>query len=151
MKGIGVFVAVLLTAIGIAIYVTTRPPDRNLDADGRAWVSAYEAWSVDMSRHVDRAAVSIGVSRGDRIDPAPLPKLEACARSLAAIGQPPSLLETVLEEASRACGEVEYALALNAQYGKTSLASARLHLQRAGRLLVAADHTIQRQLAPNDA
>jgi hypothetical protein len=150
VKGIGIFVAVLLVAGGIAMYVYTRPPDRSLDAQGRAWVSEYESWSKGMSEHVDRAAVSIGVSRGDRIDQKPIPKLDACGRTLAEIGQPPALLQDVLDEANRACGEVAYALALNAQYGATSLASARLHLQRAGRLLVAARQTMDRQLSPSD-
>jgi len=150
MKGIGVFVAVLLVAGGIAMYFYTRPPDRNLDAADRAWVGAYESWSADMSRQVDRAEVSIGVSRGDRIDPEPIPRLDACGRTLAELGEPPALLEAVLDEANRACGEVAYALALNAQYGTTSRASTRLHLHRAGRLLEAARDTIERQLAPTD-
>jgi len=148
MKGIGVFVAVLLVSGGIAMYLYTRPPGRNLDSEGRAWVNAYESWSADMSQHVDRAEVSIGVSRGDRIDPEPIPRLDACGRTLAELGEPPALLEAVLDEANRACGEVAYALALDAQYGRPSRASTRLHLHRAGRLLEAAGHTMERQLDP---
>ena len=38
MKGIGAFVLVLLVALGVVMYVVTRPPDRVLDAEGQAWV-----------------------------------------------------------------------------------------------------------------
>lgn len=146
MKGIGIFVAILLVGIGVAMYVTTRPPDRDLDAEEREWVDGFAAWRTDMEDVVDRAVVSIGVSRGERIDESLIPALEVCARTLAELGDPPLVLEQAHENAAVACGEVEYALALNEGFGVPALASTRQHLQRAGRLLVASGINLERQL-----
>jgi hypothetical protein len=151
VKGIGVFVAILLVAGGVAMYVYTRPPDRDLDAQGRTWVGQFESWSADMARNVDRAEVSIGVSQGKRLDASLVPALEVCSRTLAELGEPPVLLERVHEEAGTACGELEYALSLNDGYGPSALASTRLHLQRAARWLVAADYTLTRALGSNES
>jgi len=146
VKAIGIFVLVLLTAIGVAMYVTTRPPDRNLDAQGRAWVAGFTTWRAGMARAVDRAEVEIGVTQGEQLSPRHIAPLRDCAASLAQVGAPPSLLEQVMTDAGTACGEVEYALSLNARYGRPALASTKQHLHRAGRWLEAAELSLQRQL-----
>lgn len=151
VKWIGPFVAVLLIGGGIAMYFYTRPPDRTLDAQGRAWVKDFEAWSADMGRTIDRAQVSIGVSGGERLDRSLVPALEVCAPTLAKLGQPPTLLDRTLEEASVACAEVEHALAVYERYGSPALASTEQHLASAARWLVAAELTIERRLNPDES
>lgn len=150
VKWIAPFVAVLLVGGGIAMYVYTRPPDRTLDAQGRAWVRAFDAWSADMSRTIDRAEVSIGLSSGERLDESLVPALEACARTLAKLGPSPTLLDRALEEATVACAEVDHALAVYERYGSPALASTEQHLKAAARWLVAAELTIERRLNPEE-
>jgi hypothetical protein len=151
VKWIGPFVAVLLIGGGIATYVYTRPPDRTLDAQGRAWVAAFDTWSAEMARAIDRAEVSIGESGGESLDPSLIPPLEACARTLAKLGPPPTLLDRALEEANTTCAEVAYALAVYEQYGSPALASTEQHLTRAARWIVAADYTVERRLNPDES
>lgn len=150
VKWIGPIVAVLLVGGGIAMYAYTRPPDRTLDAEGRAWVKGFDVWSSDMRRTVDRAEVSIGVSSGERLDRSLVPALEACARTLAKLGPPPTLLDRALEEASTGCAEVERALAVYDRYGSPALASTEQHLKGAARWLIAAEITIERRLNPDE-
>jgi hypothetical protein len=151
VRWIAPFVAVLLIGGGVAMYVVTRPPDRTLDAQGRAWVRAFDAWSADMRRTIDGAEVSIGVSRGERLDESLVPALERCGPTLAKLGEPPSLLDRALEEATVACAEVERALAVYERYGSPALASTEQHLKSAARWLVAAELTIERRLGPDEA
>lgn len=151
VKWIGPFVAVLLVGGGIATYVYTRPPDRTLDPQGRAWVAAFDAWSTRMARAIDRAEVSIGESGGESLDPSLIPPLEACARTLAELGPAPTLLDRALEEASITCAEVAHALAVYERYGTPALASTEQHLTRAARWLVAADFTVVRRLNPEES
>lgn len=146
MKGIGTFVLVLLSAMGIALYVTTRPPDRKLDAQGRAWVAGFTTWRDEMTRVVDRAEVEIGVTRGEKLSARLIASLRECAASLAQLGAPPSLLEQVLTDASAGCGEVEYALSLDERFGRPALASTKQHLHQAGRWLSAAELNMRRSL-----
>lgn len=151
VKWIGPFVAVLLVGGGIAMYVYTRPPDRTLDAQGRAWVQAFDTWSDEMSRAIDRTGVSIGLSSGERLDPSFIPALETCSRTLARLGPPPTLLDRTLEEANTACAEVAYALRVYKRYGSPALASTEQHLTRAARWLEAAEFTIERRLNPEES
>jgi hypothetical protein len=151
VKAIGIFVSVLLVSGGIAMYFYTRPPDRVLDRQGEAWVTAFRAWNAEMARSLDRAEVSIGVSRGERLAPSLIPRLEACRTSLREVGLPPTLLERALDEGRFACGEVEHGLSLYDAYGSPALASTELHLKRAAHWLVAAETTIERRLHPDTA
>lgn len=152
MKGIGIFVAVLLVAGGIAMYLYTRPPDRSLDDPGREWVDAFGAWSTDMGRTIDRAEVSIGVSSGERLDTSLVPALQACRSTLRELGPPSNpLLDRAVEEAGIACGEVEYALGVYERYGSPALASTEQHLKRAARWLQAAEATVERRLNPDES
>jgi hypothetical protein len=149
MKGyraIGVIVLLLLVGIGIAMYASTRPPDRKLDAAGRAWVDGFTAWSNDMSRAVERAEVEIGISRGERLSDRNIDPLRGCSTQLAAIGEPPILLTQALTDGRNACAEIAYAISIFEGYGSSALASTDKHLQGAWRLLQAARLNIQRQL-----
>ncbi len=151
MRGIGVFVTVLLVAGGVAMFLYTRPPDRSLDDPGREWVDEFTAWSLDLERTIDRAEVSIGVSSGERFDTSLVPALEACAPTLRRLGPPSNpLLGRAVEEASIACSEIEHALAVYERYGPPALASTEQHLKRAARWLVAARFTIKRRLSGKD-
>lgn len=150
VKWIAPFVALLLIAGGVAMYLYTRPPDRTLDRQGHAWVKGFDAWSAEMGRTIDRAEVSIGVSGGERLDRSLLPQLEVCAQTLAKLGLPPTLLDRAHEEASLACAEVERALGIYERYGSPALASTEQHLKNAARWLVAAEYTIERRLNANE-
>ncbi len=145
-RAIGVIVLVLLVGIAVAMYASTRPPNRNLDAAGRAWVDGFTAWSNEMSRAVERAEVEIGTSRGERLSDRNIEPLRDCSTQLAELGESPSLLEQALTDGRNACGEIEYAIVLFEQYGSPALASTDKHLQGAWRLLEAARFNIQRQL-----
>lgn len=147
MKGIGVFVSVLLIGMGIVTYILTRPPDRNLDAEEQAWVDSFSSWREDMAAKVDRAEVEIGVSRGERLSAQAVRPLRGCAVGLRRLGEPPPLLVDVLDAASRACGEVAYAISVHTQYGRPALATTRLHLRSAGNFLDHAQLVLERRLA----
>jgi hypothetical protein len=149
VKGIGIFVSLLLIGGGIAMYVTTRPPDRSLDAEGQAWVDGFTTWRAGMARKVDRAEVEIGVSRGEKLSAPRIEPLRVCTASLAELGEPPTLLERVLENASVACAEIDYAISLNERFGSPALASTRQHLHRAGNRLTTAEFILRRQLEPS--
>lgn len=145
MKGIGIFVLLLLTALGVATYVVTRPPDRDLDAEGKAWVAAFERWASAAERDLQAAQVAIGFSseaRNARV----LEPLRSCASLLARVGLPPEFLDSVLEAAQDACGRAEYAVRTNDEFGFASLATTRSHLNEAEDRLVLARHTLRVQL-----
>lgn len=146
VKGIGIVVSVLLVGGGIAMYVTTRPPDRTLETEERAWVEGFTEWQVTMLRATDQARTAIGVTRGEELSPERIEPLEDCSSSLATLGPSPTLLEQALTDARTACAEIEYALAVYARYGAPSLASSELHLKRAWRFLQAAGLNVERQL-----
>jgi len=146
VKGIGLFVALLLVALGIATFVVTRPPSRELDREGRAWVTGFSTWRATFARRIVRAEEAIGVSREARLSSRLIDPLQGCADSLARIGEPPRLLKSVVEQASTACGEVEYALTVHARYGAPALATTWQHLHRAERWLTDAEVTLRRQL-----
>jgi hypothetical protein len=146
VKGIGIFVVLLLVALGVAVVVLTRPPSSDLDARERAWVEDFSAWRGEMAAKIDRAEVEIGVTKGERLSASSIEPLRGCAPELGAIGAPPELLETAGQDATAACGEVEYALALNTRHGRPALASTKQHLHSAGRWLAAAEVSLRRQL-----
>ncbi|MDH4340164.1 MAG: hypothetical protein OEW47_07365 [Thermoleophilia bacterium] len=146
MKGIGIFVLLLLVALGVAMFVVTRPPNRNLDAQGRAWVARFSAWRADVARPVNQAEVVIGISRGEKLPARLIEPLRGCTVTLAKLGAPPSLLEGVVKNANAACGEVEYGLSVYARYGSPALATTKLHLHRAGRWLAQAEINLHQQL-----
>lgn len=145
MKGIGIFVALLLIAGGVAMYLFTRPPDRSLDAGGRAWVSSFTEWRGGMTGRVDRAQVAIGASTS-MLGPRLTRPLERCAASLAQVGEPPAVLEVVLKDAQTACLEITHALAVNARYGGPSLATVKQHLHRAEGWLSQAEIDLRREI-----
>jgi len=138
VKGIGAFVLVLLVALGAVMYVVTRPPDRVLDAQGRAWVDEFHGWRSAKERAIDRAIVGLTFD-SQKQNARGLEPLRSCTVSLQRLGAPPELLATVENAALDACGQAEHAVALNDRFETASLASIRLHLNEAGdRLRLAA-------------
>lgn len=138
MKGIGAFVLVLLVALGVVMYVVTRPPDRVLDAQGEAWVDEFQGWRSGKERTVDRAIVGLTFT-SQKKNARGLEPLRTCTASLRRLGSPPELLAPVEDAALDACGQAEHAVALNDRFDTASLASIRLHLNEAGdRLQLAA-------------
>jgi len=146
MKGIGIFVALLLVAGGVAMYVFTRPPDRTLDAQGEAWVKRFEVWRDEMARRTDRAYVAIG-TQSDVAGVRLVDRIGACTTPLARVGDPPGFLKIVVKDANNACGEIEYAASLNTSYGASSLATTRQHLHGAEQWLAQAKLELSEQVA----
>lgn len=138
MKGIGAFVLVLLVALGVVMYVVTRPPDRVLDAQGQAWVDEFQGWRSAKEHLVERAIVGLTFT-SQKQNARGLEPLRSCTTSLQRLGSPPELLAPVETAALDACGQAEHAVALNDRFETASLASIRLHLNEAGdRLQLAA-------------
>jgi hypothetical protein len=148
MKGIGIFVALLLVAFGVAVYFFTRPPDRTLDAAGKAWVARFTTWRDETARRTDRAYVAIG-SAPDRKSVRLVDGIGACSGPLARLGDPPGFLHVVTKDAGSACAEIEYAASLNTSYGASALATTRQHLHGAEQWLAQAKLDLSEQLAPS--
>lgn len=150
MKGIGIFVALLLTGLGVATYLVTRPPDRELDPDGRAWVDQYEAWAARIERQVTRARVEMSFSseakNADLLEP-----LRNCAYSFALLGPPPDVLVSVAEAVNAACGRAEFAVQVNDRFGIASLATTKLHLGEAEDRLTLSHRNLRVSLGESDA
>jgi hypothetical protein len=150
VKGIGIFVLVLLLGLGVTGYVVTRPPDRELDAQERAWVRSYEAWMDTTERRVETALVNLTfesvASNLRRLEP-----LRGCSASFARIGPPPALLVDVQKAALAACGRAEHAVNVYDRFDIASLATVRLHLDEAGDQLRLSRHNRRRALeGPRD-
>ena len=145
MKGIGTFVVILLAAIGVAVYFATREPSRELDAEGRAWISGYQAWNLRKERQLDRALVGMGFeSEGKNarlIEP-----LRTCFASFIRFGEPPGFLVDVEELTLEACGQAEHAVDVNDEFGLASLATVKLNLNEAEDSLLAARHALGLEL-----
>ena len=149
MKAIGAFVLVLLVGLGVAMYVVTRPPNRELDAQGRAWVQKYEIWADATGRRIDCAVIGMTLSSEAKnarlIEP-----LRRCSASFARLGEPPALLRPVQEVVQDACGEAQYAAQVNDEFGTSSLATVQLHLNEAEDRLVLARRTLRTQLGQEE-
>ena len=130
MKGIGTFVAILLVSLGVATYFVTRPPSRDLDAQGRAWVERYEKWTDTTQRKLDRAVVGMDFSSKSKnarlVEP-----LRDCSVSFAQIGEPPALLTPVRDSVMAACSRAERAVRVNERFDDYSLATINLNLRQA--------------------
>ena len=154
LKGIGIFVLVLLIGLGVATFFVTRAPSRNLDTEGRAWVAHFSTWRADIARPLNQAVGSDWRLPGREAARSVHQASSQLWTSLAQLGSPPGLLDVVLEDAQAACAEVEHALAVNARYGSPALATTRLHLHRAESLLetarvsLAAEARYERFVAP---
>jgi len=105
VKGIGAFVLVLLVALGVVMYVVTRPPDRVLDAQGEAWVDEFQGWRSAKERTVDRAIVGLTFT-SQKKNARGLEPLRTCTASLRRIGTPPELLAPVEDAALDRLDEV---------------------------------------------
>lgn len=146
MKGIGIFVALLLAAMAVTIWVVSRPPDRTLDAADRGWVSSFETWTGTTEGRIDRARIAMTFASNARnarlIEP-----LRACAASLTALGDPPAFLVRAHEIALEGCGRAQHAVGINERFGVDSLATTKLHLNEAGDRLALARRTLRVELA----
>jgi len=145
MKGIGVFVVVLLVALGVTSYVVTRAPERQLDDEGEAWVSAYEGWNTTNLRELEDALLHMDFGARARnarlIEP-----LRRCSASFTRIGEPPEVLEDVHRIVLEGCARAEHAVRLNDRFGAASLATIKLHLGEAEDRLLVAQRTLRTAL-----
>jgi hypothetical protein len=145
VKAIGTIVVLVLVGLGIGTYFVTRPPEQELDAQGRAWVDSYEAWSDKTLGKVNRAIGGMDFSTKEKnarlIEP-----LRGCSASFARLGEPPSFLETLREFVVVACGEAEFAVQTNDRFGTANLATTNVHLREAESNLVLARQELASEL-----
>ena len=130
--------ALLLIALGVGTFLLTREPSRELDAQGRTWVADFSTWHNDISRPLGRAVATTGGSGAEGLSAQQVKLLSACTQSLAQLGSQPGILDAVAEDANAACGEIEFALSVDAKYGGSGRATTWDHLRRAERLLAVA-------------
>jgi hypothetical protein len=149
VRAIGTIVALLILGLGVAMYIVTRPPNRELDAVGRTWVRDYEAWTDTTRRQIRTAEIGLGFSSEARntrlLDP-----LRTCSFSFVRIGPPPTLLGSVEEAVIAACGEAEYAVQVNERFGAASLATTKLHLGEADDRLRLSRRILEVELGETD-
>jgi len=138
LKAIGIFVLLLLIALGVGTFLLTREPSRELDAQGRTWVSDFSTWHHDISGPLGRAVVTTSGPGEEGLSAQQVKLLRACSQSLAQLGSQPGFLDAVAEDASAACGQIEYALSIDAKYGGAGRATTWDHLRRAESLLTVA-------------
>jgi hypothetical protein len=145
VKAIGTIVVILVAAIAVTIYVVSRPPDRTLDAEGRAWVDGYSAWNAAKQSQLDRALTRMSVASETKnarlIEP-----LRGCFATFSRFGQAPDLLEDVERITLDACGRAERAVDVNDRFGTASLATINLHLDNAQDLLRTARRALDQAL-----
>ena len=130
--------ALLLIALGVGTFLLTREPSRELDAQGRTWVSDFSTWHNEISRPLGSAVATTGGSGEEGLSAKQVKLLRACAQSLAQLGSQPGVLDAVAEDANAACGEIEFALSVDAKYGSSGRATTWDHLRRAESLLAVA-------------
>ncbi len=128
----------LLIGLGVGTFLLTREPSRELDAQGRTWVADFSTWHNEISRPLGRAVATTGGSREEGLSAQQVKLLSACTQSLEQLGSQPGILDAVAEDANAACGEIEFALSVNAKYGSSGRATTWDHLRRAESLLAVA-------------
>ena len=111
--------ALLLIALGVGTFLVTREPSRELDAQGRTWVADFSTWHTEISRPLGRAVATTGGLRGEGLSAQQVKLLSACTQSLEQLGSQPGILDAVAKEANAACGEIEFALSVDAKYGSS--------------------------------
>lgn len=135
--------ALLLIALGVGTFLLTREPSRELDAQGRTWVSDFSTWHNEISRSLGSAVATTGGSSEEGLSAKQVKLLRACAQSLAQLGSQPGVLDAVAEDANAACGEIEFALSVDAKYGSSARATTWDHLRRAESLLAVAETNLR--------
>ena len=128
----------LLIGLGVGTFLLTREPSRELDAQGRTWVADFSTWLTEISRPLGRAVATTGGSREEGLSAQQVKLLSACTQSLEQLGSQPGILDAVAEDANAACGEIEFALSVNAKYGSSGRATTWDHFRRAESLLAVA-------------
>ena len=141
----------LLIALGVGTFLLTREPSRELDAQGRTWVADFSTWHNEISRPLGRAVATTGGSREEGLSAQQVKLLSACTQSLEQLGSQPGILDAVAEDANAACGEIEFALSVDAKYGSSGRATTWDHLRRAESLLAVAKTNLRQvdRLAPD--
>ena len=76
--------------------------------------------------------------RGEGLSAQQAKLLSACTQSLEQLGSQPGILDAVAKEANAACGEIEFALFVDAKYGSRGSPTTWGHLRRAESLLAVA-------------
>jgi hypothetical protein len=150
MKAIGTIVTILIAAIAVAIYFTTREPNRELDAEGQAWVSDYETWSKKTQRQLDRALVGMefeSEAKNARL----IEPLRQCFADLTGLGQAPGFLSDAEELSVETCGTAAHAVDVNDRFGSASLATVKLNLNEAEDSLLAARRVLTVELEKANA
>jgi hypothetical protein len=147
LKAIGIFVVLLLIALGVGTFLLTREPSRELDAQGRTWVSNFSTWHNEISRPLASAVATTGGSREAGLSAQQVKFLRACTSSLAQLGSRPRVLDAVAEDANAACGQIEFALSLDAKYGSSARATTWDHLRRAESLLAVSKTNLRKLTA----
>ena len=133
----------LLIALGVGTFLLTREPSRELDAQGRTWVSGFSTWHDEISRPLGSAVAATGGSGGDGLSAQQVKFLSTCTQSLGQLGSQPGVLDAVAEDAGAACGEIEFALSVDAKYGRSGRATTWDHLRRAESLLAVAETNLR--------
>ena len=141
----------LLIALGVGTFLLTREPSRELDAQGRTWVADFSTWHNEISRPLGRAVATTGGSREEGLSAQQVKLLSACTQSLEQLGSQPGILDAVAEDANAACGEIEFALSVDAKYGSSGRATTWDHLRRAESLLAVAKTNLRLGVSASDS
>jgi hypothetical protein len=141
VKAIGIIVLLLVVGLGAVTLMITKEPDRTLDAQGQTWLDEFRAWSESVSTQVTTAerGMSFGTPQKNARLLAPL---RSCGRTLAQVGEPPTLLKDVKTAGLQACGQAQVALAKNEEFGQAAYATMRLHLAEVSDQLRLAERSI---------
>jgi hypothetical protein len=145
VKGIGTFVLLLLTSLGITTYFVTRPHERSVDEVEARWIRDFVAWWHMTDERLTTASTVSRPSTPARNERA-LEPLRECGDSLAGVGVAPKDFAPVERAAQVTCAEAQYALDLNDRYGVSSIASTNKHLQGASASLEIAARRIDNTL-----
>lgn len=147
MKGIAVFVVVLVAALGIYGFVVTRPAERGLDANALAWVRKYIEWRNVRWKGIFDAYEGIdGDLTRRKVDRLFAP-LESCSRSYEGdVGAAPGSLRSIEDATLNACSKGEAAILEFDTSGLSALRSMKSHLFEGHRALVRASSRLDERL-----
>ena len=73
--------ALLLIALGVGMFLLTREPGRELDAQGRTWVSDFSTWHNEISRPLGSAVATTGGSSEEGLSAKQVKLLSAVAET----------------------------------------------------------------------
>ena len=127
------------------------PADKRAESGTRRTGSYLGLGFLDVAQRDFAAAGSrrrtTGGSREEGLSAQQVKLLSACTQSLAQLGSQPGVLDAVAEDANAACGEIEFALSVDAKYGSSARATTWYHLRRAESLLAVAKTNLRKLTA----